>query len=73
MSIPARVSTSWTRLTPRRRGRQRNIARIAHDGGLALCRAKIDWAGWAVLIEPDRMVLKSGGRNPVRLGCGALG
>ena len=51
---------------PRRRINE-TFARIPHDRGLALCRAKIGWPAWAILIELDRLMLKSGGRNPVRL------
>jgi hypothetical protein len=43
------------------------FARIPHDQGLALYRSRIGNAAWAVLIELDRLVLKGGGRNPVRL------
>ena len=42
-------------------------ARIPHDRGLALYQHKIGLAAWAVLIELDRLVLKAGGKNPVRL------
>jgi hypothetical protein len=43
-----------------------SFARIPHDQGLALY-PKVGAAGWAVLIELDRLVLKNGGRNPVHL------
>jgi hypothetical protein len=52
---------------PMRRGRSRELfARIPHDWGLKLCQAGIGDAGWAVVFELDRIMLKSG-RNPVRL------
>jgi hypothetical protein len=51
-----------------RRGRAvETFARIPHDKGLVLCRARIGWAAWAILIELDRLILKAGGKNPVRL------
>src|SRR5262249_50659713 len=54
--------------TPVRRARLTgSFARIPHDKGLMLCRLKIGWAAWAVLIELDRLVLKAHGQNPVRL------
>jgi hypothetical protein len=43
------------------------FARIPHDKGLALCRHRLGFAAWAVLIELDRLILKHRGRNPVRL------
>jgi hypothetical protein len=50
----------------RRQRMAETFARIPHDKGLALCRLKIGWPAWAVLIELDRLVLKAGGKNPVR-------
>jgi hypothetical protein len=53
---------------PARRPRAvETFARIPHDRGLALCRHRLNWAAWAVLIELDRLLLKAGGKNPVRL------
>src|SRR5262245_64966892 len=43
------------------------FARIPHDKGLALYRSRIGRGAWAILIELDRLILKAGGRNPVRL------
>jgi hypothetical protein len=43
------------------------FARIPHDQALELYRRGISSAAWAVLIELDRIILKSGGRNPVLL------
>ena len=40
------------------------FARIPHDKGLAL---KISGTAWRVLIELDRLILKAGGQNPIRL------
>jgi hypothetical protein len=42
------------------------FARIPHDQGLALY-PKVGKAGWALLIELDRLVLKGRGQNPVHL------
>ena len=54
--------------TPLRRARTtETFARIPHDKGLALCRLKLGWAAWAILIELDRLILKARGQNPVRL------
>jgi hypothetical protein len=39
------------------------FARIPHDKALAL---KISGTAWHVLIELDRIILKAGGKNPVR-------
>jgi DNA-binding transcriptional ArsR family regulator len=50
-----------------RRGRSRELfARIPYDWGPKLCQAGIGDAGWAVVFELDRIMLKSG-RNPVHL------
>jgi len=52
---------------PLRRARTaETFARIPHDKGLALCRHKLGPAAWAILIELDRIILKTG-QNPVRL------
>jgi hypothetical protein len=50
----------------RRQRLAETFARIPHDKGLTLCRLKMNWPAWAVLIELDRLVLKAGGKNPVR-------
>jgi hypothetical protein len=42
------------------------FARIPHDKALELYRLKISGHAWQVLIELDRIILKSRGRNPVR-------
>jgi hypothetical protein len=53
--------------TPLRRARSvETFARIPHDRALELHRHKISGTAWAVLIELDRLILKAGGRNPVR-------
>jgi hypothetical protein len=53
---------------PTRRPRTtETFARIPHDKGLALGQYKLGWAAWVVLIELDRLMLKAGNRNPVRL------
>ena len=53
---------------PLRRARAaETFARIPHDKGLVLCRLKIGWAAWAILIELDRLILKARGQNPVPL------
>jgi hypothetical protein len=49
-------------------GRKRlaeTFARIPHDKALELYRRKLSGHAWLVLIELDRIILKSGGRNPV--------
>jgi hypothetical protein len=54
--------------TPARRPRiTETFARIPHDRAFGLHRHKISGTAWLVLIELDRLVLKAGGRNPVRL------
>jgi hypothetical protein len=50
---------------PRARATE-TFARIPHDRGLVLCRYGISIHAWAVLIELDRLILKAGGKNPVR-------
>jgi hypothetical protein len=55
--------------TPQQR-RQRlteTFARIPHDKGLALYRHRLSCAAWVLLIEIDRLILKTGGHNPVAL------
>src|SRR6516165_11658759 len=41
------------------------FARIPHDRAAAL--RDIGGVGWLILVEIDRLILKSRGRNPVRL------
>ena len=55
---------------PQRRKRlTETFARVPHDKGLAL---KISGTAWRVLIELDRLILKAGGQNPVKLSSGRL-
>ena len=55
------------------RGRSHEtFARIPHDKALRLYRHRLNAAAWAVLIEVDRIILKSGGRNPVKLSSARL-
>src|SRR5262245_2410164 len=49
------------------------FARIPHNKGLALYRSRIGRGAWAILIELDRLILKAGGRNPVRLWAASYG
>jgi hypothetical protein len=52
---------------PSRRARAlETFARIPHERGLQLY-GRIDGAAWVVLLELDRLILKSRGRNPVPL------
>ena len=56
--------------TPNRRKRSvETFARIPHDKGLAL---KISGTAWRVLIELDRLILKAGGQNPIKLSSARL-
>jgi hypothetical protein len=50
---------------PRRRTLE-TFARIPHDRALALYGHRISGAAWVVLIELDRLILRAGGKNPVR-------
>jgi hypothetical protein len=54
-------------LRSRRAREVETFARIPHDRALELYRHSIGTAGWAVLIELDRMILAQRGKNPVRL------
>jgi hypothetical protein len=56
----------------RRQRLTETFARIPHDKALALYRHKVSRHAWAVLIELDRIILKAGGRNPVRFWSGRL-
>ena len=47
----------------RRQRTAETFARIPHTKGLAL---RVSGSAWRVLIELDRLVLKAGGKNPVR-------
>jgi hypothetical protein len=50
---------------PQRRKRlMETFARVPHDKGLAL---RVSGTAWRVLIELDRIILKTGGQNPVKL------
>lgn len=51
----------------RRARTAQTFARIPHDKGLALYRHRLPAAAWVVLIELDRIILRSRGRNPVKL------
>jgi hypothetical protein len=42
------------------------FARFPHERALAL-QGQISAAGWIILVELDRLILKGRGRNPVRL------
>ena len=56
--------------SPQRRKRLvETFARIPHDKGLAL---KISGTAWRVLIELDRLILKAGGQNPIKLSSARL-
>jgi hypothetical protein len=53
--------------TPSRRKRlAETFARIPHDRGLKLYRYRLSAAAYTVLIELDRLILKAGGRNPIK-------
>jgi hypothetical protein len=53
---------------PQRRPRAaETFARIPHDKALTLYKHKLSGAAWVVLIEIDRLILKAGGQNPVKL------
>jgi hypothetical protein len=53
--------------TPARRKRSaETFARIPHDRGLELYKHRLSAAAYTVLIELDRLILKAGGRNPVK-------
>jgi len=52
---------------PRKRTRTREtFAQIPHKRGIELY-GHIDGAAWVILLELDRLIFKSFGRNPVRL------
>lgn len=53
--------------TPRRARSTETFARIPHDKAIKLYRQGISSAAWLLLIELDRAILKSRGRNPVLL------
>jgi hypothetical protein len=50
----------------RRARSSETFARFPHEKALAL-RGQIGSDGWVILVEIDRLILKSGGCNPVRL------
>src|SRR5262245_15289036 len=55
--------------TPLRHKRARateTFARIPHDQALALHRHRISGTAWIVMVELDRLILKAGGKNPIR-------
>jgi len=52
-------------MSVRRGHSHETFARIPHDKALALPR--ISHAAWLTLIELDRIILKSGGQNPIKL------
>jgi len=59
-------------LTPSPQRRKRltaTFARVPHDMGLAL---KVSGTAWRVLIELDRLILKAGGQNPIKLSSARL-
>ena len=43
------------------------FARIPHDRGLALARKNLSGAAWVLLILIDWLIIRSYGRNPVKL------
>jgi hypothetical protein len=51
----------------RRKRSVETFARVPHDRGLELYKHRLSAAAYTVLIELDRLILKAGGRNPVRL------
>jgi hypothetical protein len=50
----------------RRQRLAETFARIPHDRAFALYRHRVSITAWLVLIELDRLILKSGGKNPVQ-------
>jgi hypothetical protein len=58
---------------PQKRGRSaETFAKMPHEKALALGRHNLSGAAWVILIELDRLILKSGGCNPVRLASSRL-
>jgi hypothetical protein len=57
--MPAVTTDKRTRTTE-------TFARFPHDRALAM-PTNISNAGWKILVELDRLILKGRGRNPVRL------
>jgi DNA-binding GntR family transcriptional regulator len=57
--MPAVTTGKRTRTTE-------TFARFPHDRALAM-PTSISNAGWKILVELDRLILKGRGRNPVRL------
>jgi hypothetical protein len=53
-------------LHQRRKRTVETFARIPHDRALALYGHRISGAAWVVLIELDRLILRAGGKNPVK-------
>ena len=63
------VETLETGAAPARRKRapaKETFAKIPHNRGVALY-AQIGGAPWVILLELDRLIFKSFGRNPVHL------
>jgi hypothetical protein len=58
--------------TKHRARSKKTFARIPYEQGLALLKHDIGSAGWAILIELDWLILKSGGCNPVPLASSKL-
>jgi hypothetical protein len=54
-------------VTQRRTRLRETFARIPHNRGLSLHRHNIGSTAWTILIELDRLILTSKGRNPVKL------
>jgi hypothetical protein len=52
-------------VAPKRARTTETFARIPHDRAAAM--RDISGVGWLIVVEIDRLILKSGGRNPVRL------
>jgi hypothetical protein len=50
----------------RRQRTAETFARIPHDRAFALYRQRISPTAWLVLIELDQLLLKAGGKNPIR-------
>ena len=53
--------------TRRQKLKTKTFARIPHDLAWELYRHGVSSAGWVIMVELDRLILKEGGKNPVRL------
>jgi hypothetical protein len=62
------AQTAPQTIAPQRRVRlKETFARIPHDRAVELARHDIGGPAWLILIELDRLILKSRGKNPIRL------